>query len=181
MYPRAHYTMSVCIAVIIVFFWNKSRNRTDISIFWLMLLGLMAGSFPDIDSIMQNIIENAPIEGAHRSVYTHSILALLVWPVFLSVIAWTTHTLLTKPKKLYNNFKLIYIVAVSAFFSHLITDWIEYYPSPILFPFSDIDYYGFVPKSIYEEVWPYTIVMWVCIALTGFLLYFYYQAQKNRK
>lgn len=171
MFPRAHITLGMCIAVIIGYFWNRSAKRIVVNIYYLMFLGAIAGAFPDMDSIMPMFIEQVPYGGEHRGLYTHSLFGIFVWPIWLAIMTGGAHTLVKNPKRKLDTFKLIYVTTLAAFLSHIITDLIEYYPTPILYPFTETRYYGFVPEGIHEMVLPYTILALINITIVAFFLY----------
>jgi len=168
MFPR-DIILGVCLAVVIGYFWNKKQEHVEMKLYWILILGAVAGHFPDFDSNISVLTENAG--WAHRSQYTHSIFGLLVWPAIIAIAAFCVHLLLTRSKNL-ENFQIIYLSTFAAYLSHLFTDTIEDYPTPILYPFTTTPYFGFIPKN--EFALPNTIIMIGSLFISAFFLYLYY-------
>jgi len=174
MYPRAHMTLGICLAVIIGYFWNRKRKNIDVDLYLFIILGAIGGLFPDVDNEIANLIGNPGGEWVHRSQYTHSLFGFLVWPIVIAIFLYFFHLFRKGYNKKIETFIIIYVTALSTYLSHLITDMIEDYPTPILYPFSKELYFGFIPETIHTSAIPYTIVMIGCLFISAFLIYKYY-------
>lgn len=171
MFPR-DVALGICLATIIGYFWNKKQKLVEVKLYWVLILGVVAGHFPDFDSNISVLTENAG--WAHRSMYTHSIFGLLVWPALIAITAFCIHLLLTKSRNL-KTFQLLYLSAFAPYLSHLLTDIVEDSPTPILYPFTTINYFGFIPKN--ESVFPNTIIIILSLLISAFFLYRYYRVE----
>lgn len=170
MFPR-DVALGICLATIIGYFWNKKQKHAEVKLYWLPVLGAVAGHFPDFDSNIAVLAGNPTDGWAHRSMYTHSIFGLLVWPAIIAMVVFYIHLLLTKSKNL-KNFQLLYLSAFVPYLSHLLTDIVEDYPTPILYPFTTNQYFGFIPKN--EFGLPNAIIMIASLLISAFFLYLYY-------
>lgn len=168
MFPR-DVALGICLATIIGYFWNKKQKHAEVKLYWLLVLGAVAGHFPDFDSNIAVLTGNSG--WAHRSQYTHSIFGLLVWPALIAIIAFCIHLLLTRSKNL-ENVQIIHLSTFAAYLSHLFTDIIEDYPTPILYPFTTATYFGFISKN--ESALPNAIIMIASLLISTFFLYLYY-------
>ncbi len=173
MIPEAHRALGLCLAAIIGYCWNRSRGWVEIPLLWFMVLGVLAGHFPDFD------LEIAPHTGnpegvwKHRSPYTHSLFGLLLWPVLLAAAACGLHRLRTGSLGT-ANLCIVYFTIFAAYLSHLLTDIIEDYPTPILYPFTTAPYRGFVSPEIYNATLYWVVMVAACLMLTAGFLYRYY-------
>ena len=168
MFPR-DIALGICLAIIIGYFWNKKQKHVEVKLYWVLILGAIAGHFPDFDSNISILTKNA--SWAHRSMYTHSIFGLLVWPAIIAIVVFCVHLLLTRSKNL-KNFQLLYLSTFAPYLSHLLTDIVEDYPTPILYPFTTDKYFGFIPKSAFAV--PNTIIIILSLLISAFFLYRYY-------
>jgi len=173
MIGRAHMATGMCIAIIIGYFWNKKKRTINISLYWFLLIGAFAGNFPDIDYYISHWLGNTNIGWSHRSIYTHSLFGLVIWPILIALVIFGIHALITRSKKL-ENLKIIYFAAFFPYISHLVTDLVEDYPTPILYPFTSKRYYGFVPEQIWRLTLPDRIVMSMALLTIACLGYHYY-------
>lgn len=171
MFPR-DVALGICLTIVIGYLWNKKQKSVEVKLYWVLILGAVAGHFPDFDSNISVLTGNAG--WAHRSMYTHSIFGFLVWPAIIATTAFCMHLLLTKSKNL-KNFQLLYLSTFVSYLSHLLTDVVEDYPTPILYPFTTDKYFGFIPKN--ESAFPTTIIMILSLLISAFFLYRYYRVE----
>jgi len=173
--------LGICLAVIIGYFWNRKRKHIDVNLYLFIILGALGALFPDFDNEMANLIGDPSSGWVHRSQYTHSIFGLLVWPFGIAVLVCVFHLIKKGYNKKIEYIIIIYITVLTTYLSHLITDMIEDYPTPIFYPFTKELFFGFIPKTIHQSTTPYTIVMIGSLFVSAFFIYKYYWHYKIEK
>jgi inner membrane protein len=97
-----------------------------------VLVGLIAGAFPDIDALAQLAGDVAYLQH-HRGI-THSLLMLPLWA---GVLAWMLHWLFATTRRQRQGWKSLYLVCASALAVHIAGDWITQFGTMLLQPLSD--------------------------------------------
>jgi inner membrane protein len=95
-------------------------------------VGLVAGAFPDIDSLTQLAGDMAYLQH-HRGV-THSVLMAPLWALLIAlVMRWCFADL----RRLRGGWKGLYPIALAAIVLHIAGDWITQFGTMLLSPLSD--------------------------------------------
>lgn len=120
-----------------------SRSTGRLSAFWdgrpgapapwqAVVVGLVAGAFPDIDALAQLAGDVAYLRH-HRGV-THS---LLLAPLWALVVAGLMSGVFAATRRQKGGWKSLYPVALAAIVTHIAGDWITQFGTMLLAPFSD--------------------------------------------
>jgi len=167
-------------AVIIGYFWNKKGRSVDIPLYWFPLIGAIGGNFLDMDFFVYRFLGDPDSGWAHRSIYTHSILGIFLWPIVISLVIFGVHALITRSRKA-ENWRVLYIAALVSYASHLSTDVIEYYPTPLLYPFSTVELYGTYTDSVIGANVLDRIIMLISLfTIAGLAFHYYFKLKKER-
>ena len=130
--------------------WNKKYPEHSMSVLWMSVMGAIVARLPDWDLVLIEIVGYSGSNWAHRSIYTHSILAIAIF----ALLAFTIIFVANKMIKKYDwgseiPIQMATLTLTIAFMTHLMMDVIEKYPTRILYPFSDAEFVGWVPSSVY--------------------------------
>jgi len=108
-------------------------GRADAPALWqLVLVGAVAGAFPDIDAVAQAFGDVAYLR-QHRGV-THSVLMMPLWGL---LVAWVMALCFARTRGVAGGWKSLYAVATAAIGIHIAGDWITQFGTMLLQPFSD--------------------------------------------
>ena len=152
-----------------------------------ILVFTTATLFPDIDSVF-NFITNSIYVRFHRG-FTHSFIYLPVFALLLAVIFYFLFRDI--------GFKNLYLICLAGIALHLLLDIVNSYGTPVLMPFSSVQYslnldviidaYVLGPLlfgAIAIWVWPsfqkHTALIVLAVMLSGFLFRFIQQQQAAR-
>src|SRR3989339_919003 len=152
-----------------------------------ILVFTTATLFPDIDSVF-NFITNSIYVRFHRG-FTHSFIYLPVFALFLAVIFYFLFRDI--------GFKNLYLICLAGIALHLLLDIVNSYGTPVLMPFSSVQYslnldviidaYVLGPLllgAIAIWVWPSfqktTALIVLAVIVSGFLFRFIQQQQAAR-
>lgn len=97
-----------------------------------VLVGLVAGAFPDADALVQLYGDVAYLR--HHRGLTHS---LLVLPAWAFVVSWLMALCFAVTRRQQGGWKSLYLVAVAAIALHIAGDWITQFGTTMLTPLSD--------------------------------------------
>jgi len=97
-----------------------------------VVVGLVAGAFPDIDAVTKWIGELTYLRH-HRGV-THSVLLAPLWAALLSTLL---APLWAGTRRLQGGWKALFPLALAALLLHIAGDWITQFGTMMLAPFSD--------------------------------------------
>jgi inner membrane protein len=98
----------------------------------LVLVGTVAGAFPDIDAVAQAFGDVAYLR-QHRGI-THSVLMMPLWGL---LAAWVMALCFASTRGVAGGWKSLYVVATAAIGIHIAGDWITQFGTMLLQPFSD--------------------------------------------
>jgi len=97
-----------------------------------VVVGLVAGAFPDIDSVAQAFGDVAYL--THHRGITHSVLMLPFWAL---LVAWLMAQAFRRTRGQPGSWKNFYVLAAAGIAIHIVGDWITQFGTMLLEPFSD--------------------------------------------
>lgn len=149
-----HIVLGACIGEIVA---GKKLGKKA------MILGAIAQSVPDIDSIAGFWLSEVDDIVAHRSL-THSILFAIVVSWFLS---WLSCKIFQRNHVSMRTFLLLFSINI---FTHLFIDTFNAYGTELLYPFSDTRFSFnllFVADPLFS-IWPLIAFVWLLFAKNKF-------------
>jgi len=152
MVPSEHSALGALAASVVTYLWNRKNPNQNLSILAMAVLGAIAARVPDWDI---NLVAEFGLKGsnfAHRSVYTHSILGIILFSTLLYMILIATNSIGKRFNR--TNFisaKVVTFILTIAFATHILFDALEAYPTPTLYPISDHRFTGWIPGSVYHN------------------------------
>jgi membrane-bound metal-dependent hydrolase YbcI (DUF457 family) len=127
----------------------------------MSIFGAIAARVPDWSI---NFAENFDIGGSnwtHRSVYTHSILGIVLFGILVAISLILVDFLRERLGKVNTMPKhVVLIILMAAFLTHIVTDMLEAYPIRFLYPFSSREFSGWIPSSLYQNN-IFVLVIWI--------------------
>ncbi len=142
--------MGALSASVVTYLWNRRNPNEKLSILLMTVLGAIVARIPDWDI---NLVAEFGLTGsnwAHRSVYTHSILGIILFGTILAMaIIATNH--LGKRLEWASSIpvELVTFILTISFVTHLVFDALEAYPTRTLYPITDNEFSGWIPSSVY--------------------------------
>ncbi len=152
MVPSEHSALGALAASVVTYLWNRKNPNQNLSILAMAVLGAIAARVPDWDI---DLVAEFGLKGsnfAHRSVYTHSILGIILFSTLLYMILIATNSIGKRFNR--TNFisaKVVTFILSIAFATHILFDALEAYPTPTLYPISDHRFTGWIPGSVYHN------------------------------
>ena len=156
-----HSAIGALVTSVSTLAWNRRHSDRTLSVMWMSILGAIAARVPDWDI---NFVENFDIGGsnwAHRSVYTHSILGIVLFGILVAISLFLVDFLRERLGKVNTMPKyVVLIILMVAFSTHIVTDMLEAYPIRPLYPFSSREFSGWIPSSLYRNN-IFALIIWI--------------------
>mgnify|MGYP002153442000 FL=1 len=147
-----HSALGALAASVLTFAWNRRRPDRSLSVMWMAAFGAIAARVPDWDLNLVAALGLSGSNWAHRSVYTHSILGIVLFGILVTSSLFVGG-ILTKRRAKVNTMPIhiVSIILIVAFATHLLFDMLEAYPIRVLYPFSSHESSGWIPSSVYRN------------------------------
>lgn len=145
-----HSAFGALSASVVTYVWNRRNPDQNMSIILMAVLGAITARMPDWDIDIVAAFGFTSSNWAHRSVYTHSILAIILFSTLLATLLIATNRLgkrLEWPSNI--PVEIVTFILTIAFVTHIVFDALEAYPTRILYPITDNEFSGWIPSSVY--------------------------------
>jgi len=165
---HSHSALGAICTAIVIYIWNQNNPDKRISILVMAFFGFIVARIPDWDIFLNEELGWDSTNMAHRSVYSHSILGVLLFGLTFLIVIYGINKIIKKydlGNVLPN--KIISIALTVSVISHVFSDALEDYPTRTFYPFTKNEFYGFIPTSFYHnEIF---LISLIIVSLVGIL------------
>jgi membrane-bound metal-dependent hydrolase YbcI (DUF457 family) len=165
---HSHSSLGAICTAIVIFIWNQKNPDQRVSIIVMAFFGFIVARIPDWDIFLNEELGWDSTNMAHRSVYTHSVLGIMLFGLTFLIIIYAINMIIKKydlGNVLPN--KIISFALTVSVISHVFSDALEDYPTRTFYPLTKNEFYGFIPTSFYHnEIF---LISLIVVSLVGIL------------